>query len=661
MQLEMSLADVAALARVQRPVPSMWRRRSIGSTDPFPPAVGWMNGEERFAADDVASWLQRTGRGNHDDVRGDVAAFAVPAGVGLRGDAVAFIGLTALLCLKAVTDADLSVLTRAELLGMASEADPGDSLLLGEIAALGADAQTWAEYADLLVEAAYGPSAAMERLLDQRSRLAQRDLAATAVSGDLRRLVDALLTSLARECGSDPAVYVDAGCGAGDLLLPVLAAGGGANVEFLQVATGPHSRLLRRRALVAGVPAAWTDTWPAGTPLVALAHYGTARITGEGVHALLDAIDVLALSLDDAQRAVVVGPASVLLEGLTGTGQQLRSQVLRSGRVRALLLLPPGLVTARVRERVGIWVLGPGESAQHVGERRVAVLDLADLALSTLTVGQVCDDVLAAVAPPSLARAHSYVHARWQTAANLLSRSGSLVPPRVRAQRAAAADPALGRLMQLPYGLELLGDLVPTAATVPGHASWSIGEAVTSGAVRIVPGNRGPFPLDTHGGLVVIGVEELFEPAKVGTRRVDRLAFLGSGQAARLTEPGDVVFCTSPRPLAMVDVDGGSAVEFPARVLRVLQEAGAGLVPHLIARQIRGQPTRSRRWQSWPVPRLAAVQAPLAARALSRLTQERHALAARLAELDDFDRVLAHGLSTGDLVFTPHPHSTKDS
>lgn len=71
--LHMTLSDVALLARVQRPVVSMWRKRSSGSVLPFPAAAAWDKGVELFDARDVTDWLQATGRGNNPEARKDVA------------------------------------------------------------------------------------------------------------------------------------------------------------------------------------------------------------------------------------------------------------------------------------------------------------------------------------------------------------------------------------------------------------------------------------------------------------------------------------------------------------------------------------------------------------------------------------------------------------
>ena len=115
-----SLADVARLAQVQRPAVSMWRSRSAASDSPFPRAIDRSGAQERFDAEQVVNWLERTGRGNNPDVRADVAAFASPAGLSLLDCKGLFSGLTALLALKAVTGGQLGGLDAESLRDLAA-------------------------------------------------------------------------------------------------------------------------------------------------------------------------------------------------------------------------------------------------------------------------------------------------------------------------------------------------------------------------------------------------------------------------------------------------------------------------------------------------------------------------------------------------------------
>ena len=117
--LRMTLSDVAALARVQRPVVSMWRKRSSTGPLPFPQAIETLRGVEHFDASEVTAWLQATGRGNNQEARNDVAIYAKPASTASeppRDNRQTFDGLTSLLTLKVVTGETLSEASAAELL-----------------------------------------------------------------------------------------------------------------------------------------------------------------------------------------------------------------------------------------------------------------------------------------------------------------------------------------------------------------------------------------------------------------------------------------------------------------------------------------------------------------------------------------------------------------
>jgi hypothetical protein len=126
--LGMTMVDIARLARVRRPVVSVWRSRPASTRFPEPLPGG--TGEERFDADAVVDWLEHTGRGNNPEVRADAAAFAWPLGPTARDDATVFNGVMALLCLRELAACRLGDLDSHELLDLAEEADPDDEYLL---------------------------------------------------------------------------------------------------------------------------------------------------------------------------------------------------------------------------------------------------------------------------------------------------------------------------------------------------------------------------------------------------------------------------------------------------------------------------------------------------------------------------------------------------
>ena len=76
----LGLSDIAALARVSRPLVSVWRRRKTASTAPFPAPATSTGGRGLFDAAEVASWLMASGLGNNPNASDDVALFALLAG-----------------------------------------------------------------------------------------------------------------------------------------------------------------------------------------------------------------------------------------------------------------------------------------------------------------------------------------------------------------------------------------------------------------------------------------------------------------------------------------------------------------------------------------------------------------------------------------------------
>lgn len=661
-RLELSLGDVALLAHVQRPVPSMWRIRSAGTDLPFPEPVARVGTEERFDVDSVVAWLEATGRGCNPEARADAAAYASPVGLSLR-DPTLHAGLTALLCLKAMTAGDVTGFSTAGILDLAVAADPDDVLLRTELAVVKPHLLTLAAYADALAEAAYGPAPALERLLDQRFRRGPAQTFAGSLAAPARTLCAVLGASLARDCGSDPATYVSATSGGGDLLVSLVAAPPDAvDVVLLDGAT-PGGRLLRRRLRVLGVQAETTADLASVGPAVVIAHYPVEAPGTAPRRQALDALDELALTLTDEHRALVLAPASLLTDRLVDREvQQQRSRVLRTGRVRAVVRLPAGLAPHRSREALALWVLGPEVTDHRMEDRRIAVADISGASLTRVVVDQLRDDVLAALAPPAIVRARSFALARLVATSSVLAQSGALFPP-------AAVPPPVGsdgrqdairveRLRSRGNASDVLGGVTVRVIDGPARTPVRVGQAVEQRLVRIIPGNREGFVPRVGGSLPVIGVPELSGELPAGSRHLDRLTFLGSQAAARLTEAGDVVFCTSPGPHALVDAAGGSAVQSPARILRIDPLLGEGLCSDVVAHAINSR-DRGGPWRSWLLHRIDPTQVPQLSAALMRVDVERSALRRRLDEIDQLRDSLVHAVTSGTLALTdPDP---KDS
>lgn len=632
--LRISLADVARLAQVKRPVVSVWRSRARTAGTPFPEALTSVGGQDWFDAIEVAGWLEATGRGNNPSARLDLAAFAAIDGGSPAGDAEVFAGLTALLCLSVCAGRALGDLTDEGLLELADEHDEDDDLLYGEIRALGVRRLALARYADLLADAAYTPLAAFESLMAQRFRLFLPGHGEVALTEPVHQLVGALVAALASLGGIRK--VVDPTVGGSDLLIASAGrlAGIGIDVGCSGV-DDPAARLVRRRLRMHdlnAVPLSY-EVSTGGTPLpfdsVVVAQYPTPSRPVLSSTELLTEVDGLALQLHPDQFAVVVAPAAVLMGRLDDSARRIRSDLLRSQRVRAMVRLPAGAVRRRPRQQLALWILGP-LAAVADGQSRVAAADLTAAVLNDVSSGALITDLVASLDPASTPHHPHFV--RMVAASRLLERSGALLP-------AVPAEPFLGRAPLAAEITAMIGGLTdlpaPTLPTVVAGTDadqpvlpTTVGAAVAARALTVRPGHRLRAQDIGDTGTPVVGPAELTGGAR-GARRIDRLVFAGYPRG-RYTEPGDIVFCTAPRPAAWVDRLGGSVVEYPARLLRVSGDA-VGLSPHGVAHDLRRG--TGNLWRAWPLRVLPAEQAGVMDFALAELRRHHDEILSRVSVL----------------------------
>jgi len=585
--MRMTLSDVASLSQVQRPVVSMWRKRSSGGPLPFPSPAERVNGVELFDADQVTAWLQATGRGNNPEAGNDVAVHAKPADHAgpLKDGRKSFDGLTALLALKVITGEVLGHRSASGLLDAADEADPDDLFLYSELEALGPALTGLASFADRLADSAYSAPAAFEKLLTHRFKEGLREHADTALTAAGLKLVSAAAIELAATLDSRP-VFVDATPGGSDVMLSIAQEfSESESVTFLAADhDGGASRLARRRLAVHGADSGPVKVGGKGAfavtgPAIHVAQYPAPGAPGLGTKGILSGIENIVLQMDDTQRAVVIAPARVLTDALAGETGNTRADLLRSGRVRAIIRLTPGLLRAKPREPQALWVLGPSFAVVPIADRWTMVADLSTAPLTVDVSQDLISDVVASMGNRATIRAHSFRFARLVQTRILLAGAGALVsgPAKRRPTAAPGAEAAL-RVEELVRALatgtesntRLLA--VQPAAAYIFPAAASVAELMGSGHLQYVKGIRVEEQhTNTTAGSRILGREELLDPHNAPTRYITLLDFAANYRAGRLTEPGDVVFCTSPRPSAIVDTEGGAVVVFPARILRIDQ------------------------------------------------------------------------------------------
>jgi hypothetical protein len=686
--LRLSLPDVAELARVQRPVVSVWRRRYARTAQPFPEPVAVRAGAPRFRASDVVAWIEATGLGNNAAFAADVALRAVFDDAESRvGELERHDGLTALLAIKAYTSAPLGGLSNAEVLDLADELDPDDAYLYREVAALGGEVGRMCDLTDLAASAAYTPGAAVEALLGQRFRAHHGHLAASALHPAGLGIVAALVDAL----GPAGAV-ADPYPGPGDVLHAVLASPHHIDTPIAQVPAGDPARLVRRRLVAHGwdVEELGDDADPSRVVVAAVPAAGEPELDDVAV---LGRIDDVVLELHPGQRAVVIGPASALVEAATPAVESARAALLRTDRLRSVVLLPPGLVVERPRQRLALWVLGDAHPSVAIADRWTMVADLTEHALAAgealprAVLEDLLTDVVASLGAPADVRAHAFRFSRFVRVPEILARGGSLATAGRHVVAGARDDggAAAVRVRELAAGLPMRQDALLDGVAVERGAAHAVhrvplGTLLDHGKVRRISGNRlGPHQVST--GSVgpdttrVVGVPELLGDAAWGSRVVDTLAFVGTFTAARLTEPGDVVFCTAPYPAAAVDVDGFSVVQFPAQVLRVapraqpveppaqvepvetVPRADPVLVPEVLAADVGAQAPGAKWWRAWEVRLVAASQADAVGRALREVRDAITAARRRIADLEMLAATLTDGVTAGVVRLRQDEHA----
>lgn len=670
--LLISLSDIALLARVQRPVVSMWKTRHSTSAPPFPAPQQRVHDQEFFDAYEVGRWLDQSGRGNNPHALPDVASFAAVTGVAAEGERLVT-GLTSLLALRGLAQTQFAGLETADLLDLADEHDPDDELLYSELESLKDDLVPLARYTDLLVDSAYNPAAAFEQLMERRFRSGMSRHAGVALTEEASQLVASVAVELAAALPS-PA-FADPTRGGSDLLIAVARQmGDGAEAALL---TGAHddgdARLVRRRLCVHGLDRQQFDVGDGGEfsltrPAVVVAQYPSPGDSAMDAVQILSAIENIQLQMNEDQCAVIIAPASVLTQPLRGEEENVRGALLRSGRLRAVVRLPQGLLVGKSRQALALWVLGSAHPSVEETRRWTMAADLGGRKLTPDVMQDLVSDISAAMGTLDQIRAHSFRFAHLAMTRVLLAERGSLVaaartsPPPVvpnGAEAALRADELLELLSTQPGPDRLYHYSVEPSPAAPDQlrqrrtaATVPMEKLLASKRLMYRQGHRlDPEHLARDRGVRVIGPEEVFGTLTMGSRSIDLLVLADAYPAARVTEPGDVVFCTGPRPAAVVDTEGSAVVLYPARVLRLDRNNSGGLHPHVLAADINAVPSGDGSWKRWPVRRMDQGQQMLT-EVLAELAQQRDAARKRLQQLEELTTLVLDGVAGGTLTVT---------
>lgn len=681
--LLMSMADIAQLAGVRRPVVTTWRRRY---TDFPAPAVDG-SAKPLFRAREVCDWLVETGRMERDVAELDLCLHTLSAwGEDLAPrDVIA--AATSLVCLVALDGEPLTGATPCQLRDRAEEVDPDDVFLLTEVWSLPERPGHLLALVDELIEAAWGASDAFERLLAARGRFGARDLAARRPDPELGLLL-AKLSGVAERAGHSASLTIaDPAAGPGDLLVPLLGLLPESCAPIVLAADSDAylARLLRRRLIVHGVPLDDQDvnTGPDladGTgdsaegpdALVTQIPYRPAE--NRSAMEVLHRIDDIAVRLADSSTAVVWGPADVL----TGTlpryspEERTRAKLLASGLVEAVIRLPGGMLPFRPGYETALWVISPVRRTPLRG--RMLVADVSDAPLTPAVVDALVTDVVTWRRAGHQPTEHTRTHCVDVEVAGLVEAGGPLFAPRLPTvrERRTEVPRTVARVAELEATLARLADArrtrrprVRTGITqaqprVPELVS--VGSLIKAGTVNLIQGTRiDPRHVSAQGTHRVLGPSDLGCSKAEYERLIDRAVLAEHYPRAALTEPGDVLVTLAPAPTVMVDDDGFSVVEFPVRALRVPASRRERLTPRLLAALLTvtavhrsdGAVRAPRRLEEWRIPVLDARSVREADRMLATLAERRAIAQQELAAVDALTEIAATGLTNGTLTIQP--------
>lgn len=655
----LSMSDIARLAKVRRPVVTIWRRRKAHGPDPFPEPVNPGAPEPRFDATEIAAWLARTGLGNNPAVTDDVAAHARPDPAHLITDFDAKV--SALLTLATLTGVSLTESAPEDLLDLADDVDPHDEFCYREIEAAHQNLELLAHTAQV-ADASYSAANAVEESLQEARRRAP------SLPHALSRPALTLLADLAialHEAGDGEMHFADPATQAGDLLSAVrerlpeqIPAVAHTPEVTTAVGRGTLRRLLSggwgRRRLSAELGAA-----PAA---VVLTQVGDDDGPQASALDLLRQIDDIALELQASQRAVIVGPAQVLIDRLADReADNLRAHLLRLDRVRSIIRLPAGSIPRRHNQSMAVWVLGPTHPDVPAERRWTTVSDLTDIGLTPAVLIDVVNDTLAAMGNEQTVRSHAFHYSRRVAARSVIAADGPLIPgpttppPRPAgsgAQTAVRLTTVAERLdaeQVEPIGPAISIHHAPAPTTRRRSAHETIEHWLDERVLELIAGHRlNPEPTGTT-GIPVLGPEQVtagtLTPAKA---HIALLTLAEDYPAARLTEPGDVVFTTTGGLRAAIDTEGGAIVTYPARILR----PGVALDPHLLARALNRHGTAGgRSWRQVTVRPVPDSQRKALREAMAAVDNAHRQAHARIEALNELRDRLLDGVAARVLQF----------
>ena len=676
------MRGIADLAHVKRAVPTTWRRRHKD----FPAPVGGDLAEPLFDPHEVAEWLVGTGRADPASIHADLSLYTLGTlgGTLPPRDLIAIV--TAMICLRhlegdealgdGTDDITTAIRTRA------AAADPGDELLLTEIAGMTPDVSWLTTVVDDLIEATWGCQGAFERIMEERYRLRAAEISANAISPWLANLIAQVSGAAEKADRQDgPIIVTDPMAGAGDLLTAVIHLLGHDRVPVCTAAErDPYlARLTRRRLAVHGLELSDMDVRAAeklpdesGDPDIIVTQIPYLPAEERSAARVLDTIDDISLRLDRGCSAVVLGPADVLFDELApySSPERARARLLGDSAVEAVIRLPGGLVPFRPGYEMALWVLNSIPDSPW--GNRMLVADVSDRELSKSVVDALVSDVVTWRRDghnPAAHRRELCVEIRRSNPAGAPVPL-TLRPPRnVRMIESEAAD-QLAQVLALESNLDKIGaDATAVRSSVRSNAvadiharpeARSIGRLAREGFLIVVKGTRLDRVYVTAAGHhAVFGSDEVLGVRRPRSRMIDRAVLAATYPRAHLTRPGDVLVTVAPEFGVIIDEHGFSIAEFPVRILRITEDGHGMLTPRVLAAILESQKGHhrpsgairgSRRMEDHQVLMLTPETVGRLDMLLTQLAARRAHAQAEIDMLDELGGLVTGGLNGGTLA-----------
>jgi hypothetical protein len=680
------LTEVAELTGVRRPSVSNWRRRQAD----FPPPFRDDGQQPLFRAEELAEWLDRRpipgareepltyGERFRDGLR--TRTLTELRGL-LPGDAL----LAAAMALCALRHVTARPLTDADAVkAMAREAEHDHAELAGALASdleqLNADSAPLITAIEEMC-GSIGAARAADRLIAEADRLGsgiRAQLTPPGVAGFVAEFVAELVAEYVIQfAGEVPdCVIYDPAAGGGTLLLEV--GRNGAPTRLLAADRDPaRLRLLRQRFACHDVRVQFAvqdslhaRDWPGVYLVVVDPPFTGSDMTAsekrrQAARQLFPWLRQAVGQLVPGGQAVVLAPAWLLTRtGKDDAVAKLRDSLVKQDLLRAVIELPRWSHPFRSGTELVVLVLSnpiPGEVA---GTVLVCCAERAPQ--DGMKIADAVREMLAgrgSAMPPEAAR---------EIPRAATSPQRSLLPSHVLSAGLASGGYA-GRMAAATYRLVQagLGEPVRSPAVTElaePRPLATISEHISEGRLRLFSGFRVPASaIGFAGEVCVIGEPELTGHTATGERRVRQGALAGIPRV-KLTLRGDLVVLPVAPLRVMVDQVGGSLVQSPAQVLRILpadrygsdggESSAPWITPGVLAALLEAPRNRGRASGSrvlrddlaaMELPDLPPAEAERLDDVLRRLTALRHQAAERLAALDELSEALRSGVADGIL------------